>query len=269
MADVWWKGRIVGVDLETTAPQPEEARIVTAAIAMCGGGEETRTMTWLVNPGIEIPDEAAAIHGITTERAREEGDEPAPAIAEILLALSDMTPEGAPLAIFNARYDLTVLDREARRHGLKPLGTGRPQLVVDPFVIDKQLDRYRRGSRKLDAMCEHYRASLDGAHDAAFDALAAARLAYRIGQSGQVVRRVRNGQEGREKAALVREWEAIRDDLPALHRAQVWWATAERDRFAEYKRSIGEHEVAARVAAERGWPVLEVMEHEQIAAAAA
>lgn len=266
MTASWWQGRLVGFDLETTAPQPEETRIVSAAIAMCGGGKPTHTMTWLINPGIEIPDGAAAIHGITTERARAEGDEPAPAIAEILTVLSDMTPEGAPLVIFNARYDLTVLDREARRHGLNPLGTRRPLLVVDPFVIDKQLDRYRRGSRKLDAMCEHYRAALDGAHDAAFDALAAARVAYRIGQCGQVVRRVRNAQEGREKAALVREWEDCRNDLPRLHEAQKRWALAERDRFAAYKRSTGEHEVAARVAAERGWPVLDVMEHEAEAA---
>lgn len=262
----WWQGRIVGFDLETTAPQPEDARIVSAAIAFCGGGEETRTMTWLVDPGVEIPDAAAEIHGITTERARAEGDDAAAAVAEILLALSDMTPEGAPLAIFNARYDLTVLDREARRHGLNPLGTGRPFCVVDPFVIDKQLDRYRGGSRKLDAICEHYDAVLDGAHDAAHDAIAAARVAYRIGQRGEVKRRVRNAQEGREKAALAREWEACRHDLARLHEAQTRWALAERDRFAEYKRSIGEHDIAERVAAARGWPVLEVMAHEGVAA---
>lgn len=263
----WWQGRIVGVDLETTAPQPEEARIVTAAIAFCGGGEETKTMTWLVNPGVEIPEGAAEIHGITTERACAEGDDAAAAIAEILTVLSDLTPEGSPLCIFNARYDLTVLDREARRHGLNPLGTGRRFYVVDPFVTDKQLDRYRRGSRKLDAMCSHYGATLDGAHDAAFDALAAARLAFRIGQRGEVIRRVRNAQEGGEKAALVREWEACRDDLPRLHAAQQRWALAERVRFAEYKRSIGEHDEAARIDAERGWPVLEIMAHEQAEAA--
>ncbi len=263
----WWQGRLVGFDLETTAPQPEEARIVSAAIAFCGGGEETVTMTWLVNPGVEIPDAAAEIHGITTEQVQAEGDEAAAAIAEILTVLSDLTPEGAPLAIFNARYDLTVLHREARRHGLNPLGTGRPFYVVDGFVIDKWLHRYRKGSRKLDAMCEHYGASLDGAHDAAFDAIAAARVAFRIGQRGQVVRRVRNAQEGREKAMLVREWEACRDDLPRLHAAQQRWALAERDRFAEYKASIGEHDVAARIRAEVGWPVLEVMAHETAEAA--
>jgi DNA polymerase-3 subunit epsilon len=51
--------------------------------------------------------------------------------------------------------------------------------VIDPLVIDRRFDRYRRGSRKLDAMCAHYGVALDGAHDAGHDAVAAARLAWK------------------------------------------------------------------------------------------
>jgi DNA polymerase-3 subunit epsilon len=268
-------------DLETTSPLPEEARIVSAAIALCGGGAKTATLTMLADPGVEIPAEAAAVHGITTEIARRDGRPARDVVRSLLKALEAPLRAGLPLVVFNARYDLTVMDREARRHELDPLVIGKQ--VVDPHVIDKWLDRYRRSypygvtteqgverglvsSRTLGGMCVVYGAELEGAHDAAFDAVAAARVAFRMGQRGRVVRRVRSPEEGRELAMLSREWEGCRHDLGLLHLAQRRWALAERVRFAEYKRSEGEHEDAARIEAERGWPVLEVMDHEEVVA---
>jgi tetratricopeptide (TPR) repeat protein len=44
---------------------------------------------------------------------------------------------------------------------------------------------YRPGSRRLEAQCAHYRANLEGAHNPSADAIGAARLAWRIGESGQ------------------------------------------------------------------------------------
>jgi DNA polymerase-3 subunit epsilon len=60
-------------------------------------------------------------------------------------------------------------------------------LVVDPLVIDKWLDRYRKGSRKLEAICAHYGAVLDEAHDADFDAHRgrAARVVHRREGAGR------------------------------------------------------------------------------------
>lgn len=278
----WWDLRLCGFDLETDSPQPEVAHIVSAAVVLAGGGIEPERLTLLSDvDGHEIPEEAAAIHGVTTERARAEGQPAREVLTAIRCTLAVAIAAGYPLCIMNSRFDATVLDRELRRHGLDPLPAA---LVIDPSVIDKQLDRYRRSyppgvtkeqaaeqgipsSRTLAGMCSHYRATLDEAHDAASDALAAARLAWVLGARGEVVRRVRNAQDGREKAALVREWESVRGDLRLLHSAQERWALAERDRFAEYKRSIGEHDEAARIDAERGWPVLEVMAHEESAAA--
>ncbi len=277
----WWDQRLVGFDIESTSAQPETARIVTAAVVVVGAGLATERLTLLADPGVDIEEGATAVHGVTNERARAEGMPAVEVVNAILCALIPYVEVGVPICAFSARFDLTILDREARRHGLDPLP---PALVIDPSVIDKQLDRYRRSyprgvtaeqaaergipsSRTLAGMCTHYNAVLDEAHDAASDALAAARLAWVLGARGEVVRRVRNAQEGREKAALVREWEACRDDLPRLHAAQQRWALAERDRFAEYKRSIGEHDEAARIRAEVGWPVLEVMAHETAKAA--
>lgn len=258
----WWRERMCAFDLETTCPLPEEARVVTAAIALVSGGERTETQDWRANPGVPIDEGATAVHGVTNEMAA--GYPPAAAVlAELLDTLELALSRGMPLVIFNARFDLTVMDREARRNGLVPLTErGGELIVIDPFVIDKQLHRYRSGKRTLESQAARYGARLDGAHDAAFDAIAAARVAYAIGARGRVIRKVRNFQEERELEELAAEWAEVRCDLRALHAAQQRWATTERVRFAEYKRSVGDFEVADRVELEKGWPVLEQMPHE-------
>lgn len=247
----WWEGRLLGFDLETTAPDPEEARIVSAAVVLVGGGQERVSRTWLVDPGVPIPPEATEVHGITTEQAQELGRPFADVAAEIVDALLEVQTWGAPLVAFNARYDLTVLARELGRLG----GTiGTPEVVVDPLVIDKHLDRYRKGSRKLDAICAHYGATLEQAHDADSDALAACRAAWVLGAKGKVVRRVWDAQTGAEKAALVQEWEEVRWDLVNLHDAQRRWAREQAIGLADYFRRNGQHEDAEGVRVE--WPVI-------------
>lgn len=229
---MWHEGRMVAYDCETTGTSTEDDRIVTAAVAFVGGGEPPETWSILVDPGIEIPEEATAVHGVSTERARAEGVPGADGVAAIIERLNRREPEW-PLIMFQARFDATILDREARRCGLEP-----PSFfpIIDPLVIDKHIDRYRPGKRTLEVMCEHYRATLDGAHDADHDALAAARLAWRLGKAGQVIRRVRNNEEARELAGLRDEWERVRVDQQLLHAAQVQWAAFQAAGLEEYFR---------------------------------
>lgn len=86
----WHREALVGFDLETTGTEPLEARIVTAAVVGVDGrdGEPVRQRTWLADPGIRIPAQASAIHGISSERAAAEGRpvrEVADEIAETLV----------------------------------------------------------------------------------------------------------------------------------------------------------------------------------------
>lgn len=172
----WADGPMLAYDCESTWVDVETARIVTACAAVVGDGD-TRADTWLANPGVDIPAEATAIHGVTTAHAREHGQHAAEVTAGIAASLAEAWAAGFPVVGFNICYDLTVLDRELRRHHGRPLTVGGP--VIDPLVIDRRFDRYRRGPRKLDAMCAHYGVPLDGAHDARHDAVAAARLAWK------------------------------------------------------------------------------------------
>lgn len=227
----WWEQRMVGFDLETTAADPEEARIVVAAVVEVGAGLPPVSRSWLVDPGIPIPAEATAVHGITTEQAREAGYFAGDVIAELVEHLA-RRPEGAALVDYNAPFDVTILDREARRYGVEPLTDRGPLLVVDPLVIDKHLDRYRSGSRKLADVAARYGADLDGdGHDADFDALLACRLAWAIATRGRVIRK-----GAWEQDPLQHDWDRIRPDLAALHEAQRQWAYVQARGLARHLR---------------------------------
>jgi DNA polymerase-3 subunit epsilon len=212
----WADGRLCGFDVETTGEEPDRARIVTATLVLVGGNRSTHEFSLLIDPGVEIPAESTAFHGVTTEQARATGCAPAEALAEIVRLLRTTWDRGVPVVAFNGAYDFTVLDRELRRH----LGSGFAAAgpVVDPHIIDRALDR-RRGKRTLKETCGHYQVRLDNAHDATQDALAATRLAWRLA-------RVYPAQVGDSS-------------LPELHDKQVEWSQEWADSLNEYWRSQG------------------------------
>lgn len=231
----WHMGRLAAFDLETTGPDPTEARIVTAAVNVTGGEQLDEPHSWLVDPGVEIPQGAIDVHGITNEMARAEGMPAARAVAEILDVLAAQVEARIPIVAFNARFDMTVLDREARRHGLTGLEERFEPgavCVIDPYVLDKQIDRYRRGKRTLSDVCAHYGVGLLSAHTAVADALAAAEIARRLG----------------ERAADLQGL-----DTSDLHQSQVAWAAEQARSLQEYFERQGRSD---RV--EAAWPVIPI-----------
>ncbi|WP_327288227.1 exonuclease domain-containing protein [Streptomyces sp. NBC_01198] len=213
----WHEDLLVGFDLETTGTDPRQARIVTAAVTEVKDGQPVRHRAWLADPGVPIPAETTAIHGVSTARAAAEG-RPAPeVVAEVADAVRGYWAARVPVVVYNAPFDLTLLDAELRRYALPALVApgGRPGPVVDPLVIDRALDKYRRGKRTLEAACAVYGVVLDGAHDAGADALAAVRVA---------------------RALAARFPEAGEADLWDLHTAQGGWYAAWAEDFSAWLR---------------------------------
>ncbi|MFG3052898.1 exonuclease domain-containing protein [Kitasatospora sp. NPDC048239] len=184
MQQHWFTGPLASFDTETTGVDVETDRIVSAALVVQPApGAPPQTSAWLADPGVPIPDGARAVHGISDEHVRAHGRPARTVVAEIARALAEQSRAGRPLVVMNAPYDLTLLDRELRRHrGLSltdALGGGG-LLVLDPRVLDKHVDRYRKGRRTLTDLCAHYGVELAGAHDAAADATAALDLVRAI-----------------------------------------------------------------------------------------
>jgi DNA polymerase-3 subunit epsilon len=207
----WHRELLIGFDLETTGTDPREARIVTGAVIEVRGGEPVGRREWLADPGVEIPADAVAVHGISNERAAAEG-RPADQVADSIAAvLVGYWQTGVPVVAYNAAFDLTLLSAELRRHGLPSLrdrlGTD-PAPVIDPYTIDRSVDRYRRGKRNLEAVCTEYGIALDSAHDALADALAAARLASAIAVRHPKVASLGPAELHRRQVEWYAEWAA-------------------------------------------------------------
>jgi DNA polymerase-3 subunit epsilon len=218
---------MIAFDTETTSVDPLTARIVSAAVVTVQAGWSGSSRTWLINPGVPIDPKATEVHGITDAYAAEHGNEP----ANTLPFITDSLLYPYPIVAYNAAFDLTVLDREcARYENVVPFV---PQYVIDPFILDKVVDRYRKGSRTLAATAEHYGVSTDGMHTAEGDALAAVRIAWKIGRHYPAVGSL---------------------SLPELHTLQ---AEARKEWAIDFRRYLvgaGRAEEAAGVSS--GWPVI-------------
>ena len=71
MMPCWYDGPLAAFDTETTGIDVERDRIVSAALVV----QETprsapRVTRWLINPGVEIPEAATAVHGLTADHSR-------------------------------------------------------------------------------------------------------------------------------------------------------------------------------------------------------
>jgi len=209
-----WFDRLGVFDLETTGIDVETSRIVSAHVGVLDAdGQVIEQHDWLADPGVEIPAQASAVHGITTERARAEG-RPAPqVVAEIVAALEDLVARGIAITIYNAPYDLSLLHHEAVRHGVTPLH--EPVPIIDPLVLDRAVDKYRKGKRTLEAAALVYGVSLTDAHDAGADAVAAGRIAQALA-----------GRYGAQLAIAGSD----------LHALQVDWCAEQSASFQDYMR---------------------------------
>ncbi|MFF5971333.1 3'-5' exonuclease [Streptomyces sp. NPDC012769] len=230
----WYGEELAGFDLETTGTDPLEARIVTASIVGVHDGRVVRQHDWLADPGVRIPAQASAIHGISSERAAAEGRPVREVADEIATTLTAYWEGGVPVVAYNASFDLTLLSAELHRHGLPSLserlgGVGIGP-VIDPYTIDRAVDRYRRGKRTLEAVCAEYGVVLDRAHQAAADALAAVRVAVAIaGRHASV-------------AAL---------DPAELHERQIGWYREWAEDFQSFLRRKGDPDAVV----DPVWPV--------------
>jgi DNA polymerase-3 subunit epsilon len=194
----WHRGPLALFDTETTGVDPHRDRIVTAAIVETtpGQAQPSRSSCWLIDPGIPIPESAAAIHGITTGRAREDGMDAAGAVHEIAEHLIRLSRSGIPVVGHNVRFDLTMLWADLVRHG-SPLADDVHSLrpVIDTMILDRWVDPWRPkqptarrkdpakcGSRKLVDTARVYGIRVDesAAHGAEYDALTSGRIAWQI-----------------------------------------------------------------------------------------
>ena len=149
---------IVFFDLETTGVNIATDKVVEISILKVFPNGNKESKTWLVNPEIEIPKEAADIHGITNEKVVTE-----PTFKELAPEISKLI-EGCDLAGFNSnRFDIPLLAEELMRADIDFDMKNRK-------AIDVQVIFHKKEQRTLSAGYQFYCGKeLEGAHGAEAD----------------------------------------------------------------------------------------------------
>lgn len=251
---------MLAFDTETSGIDIETVRIVTASAILVGGGADREARNWLTDvDGQEIPEGATAVHGITTDHARAHGIPAKAAIEDIVTVLADCVTAGTAIVGHNVVYDISLLDRETRRHlglGLADAFDIGRMRVVDTRILDQHvLPRRRRvsekqGARQLITLAQVYSLDWDeeAAHGSEYDALMAARIAYRIGSLVEMPRASRPEFE----LGRFQQFDQLAGmDIDALHTAQIGWARGQAEGLEQFFRQKDKNTVV-----ERAWPLI-------------
>lgn len=124
---------LAAVDCETTGTDPATARIVEVAAILVAPGAAPLRRVWRCNPGVAIPAEATAVHGITDADVAD-----APPFARIAWEV-DVMLKGAVLVTFNGlAFDVPLLAAEFARCGV----AWQHGPVVDVLALDRARTRH-------------------------------------------------------------------------------------------------------------------------------
>jgi DNA polymerase-3 subunit epsilon len=141
---------------------------------------------------VDMPAEASAVNGLTSEFLSVNGKPAADVLDEFCADVAASLMLRIPVVIMNAPYDLCVLDRDCRRNDVPTISDrldGAPLgPIVDPLVLDKKVDKYRRrvsetqGARCLKTLAQVHGIGWDDeqAHTAEYDALQAGRVTWAL-----------------------------------------------------------------------------------------
>jgi DNA polymerase-3 subunit epsilon len=225
----WATKPIAVFDLETTGLDHRTARIVTACAALIDQNGQVigNDVEWLANPGVPIPAEATAVHGITNEIAMARGADLREVVTGIIETLSGYFNSGVPVVAYNAPYDFTILRQHAEDFGID--WPAEPMPIIDPLVLDKKMVKFRKGNRRLETVAGIYSVNLDDAHNATADAIAAGHVAQALAR------------------AFPKE---LSVPLPELHKLQVAWSEEQDRSFADFMHKSGKADFQLNI----GWP---------------
>ncbi len=181
---IWRNDVFLTLDAETTGLDMMEDRMIEVSLLMVdvAGNVLTPSYSTRINPegDFEIKEEAQAIHGISEEDLKDY-----PSSNEVMKKVQVLLRTGRllgfPLVIANAPFDWALLQLEFRRAGLQIIEDVN---IIDPMVIDRYFDRFRKGSRTLIDLAMYYCTELDldedRLHTAFYDAFLSERVAREV-----------------------------------------------------------------------------------------
>ncbi len=157
--------REIVLDTETTGLDPFQGHrlIEIGCVELLNRIPSGQSFHCYVNPERDVPTEASAIHGITTEQLKDK-----PLFVEVADELLAFIGD-APLVAHNAMFDLGFLNAELERAGRALVGRER---LIDTLLLARR--RHPGAANRLDDLCQRY--GIDNSHRTKHGALLDAEL---------------------------------------------------------------------------------------------
>jgi DNA polymerase III subunit epsilon len=221
--------REIVLDTETTGLDPGQGHrlVEVGCIELLNRIPTGATFHVYLNPEREVPAEAAAIHGLTTDFLKDK-----PLFADIADDFLAFVGEEAPLVIHNAGFDHGFLNAELKR--VERVLIARERLI-DTLILARR--KHPAGPNRLDDLCARY--GIDNSrrtkHGALLDAEILAEvyvelIGARQAQLGLAALAERRGSGGGKVTLQTR---------PVALGARV--SDAEREAHTEFVASLGEN----------------------------
>ncbi len=201
----WAELPLAVIDFETTGFDEAHDRVVEIGVVCFERGEVTKRVSWLIHPGMAIPEAAVGVHGITDAMVAE-----APRFEHVAEELRQALSGHLPVA-YNATFDRKFMHAEMGRAGVLrdlPPAVDARVTWVDPLVWVREL-MVEEKSKRLGDVCERLGIPLNDAHRAWADAEAAGRvllaLAERMPKSYAELIRIQDQYAAHQEAELA-DW---------------------------------------------------------------
>lgn len=143
------------IDVETTGFSPRSDRIVEIACALIDGSRVVGRWSTLVNPGIPIPPEATAVHGIHDDMVRAAPE------AAFALGQARRLCRGRLIAAHCATFDLAFVSPYVGEEALCTMRLARALFPEAPNHKNQTLRRYLGIDRILGPELQAHRALND------------------------------------------------------------------------------------------------------------
>jgi DNA polymerase-3 subunit epsilon len=139
--------RHIVMDTETTGfnAETDDRLVEIGAVELINYVPTGNNFHVYINPQREVSEGAAAVHGLTLDKLKDE-----PLFSEVYQDFLDFIGDD-PLVIHNAEFDMRFLRAEAKRNGYKQLPFDR---AIDTLMIARK--KYPGAPNSLDALCKRF-----------------------------------------------------------------------------------------------------------------
>ena len=141
--------RHIILDTETTGLSPRHGHkiIEIGCVELYNYVPTGRTYHQYINPLRDVPQEAFAVHGISTEFLLDK-----PLFKDVVHDFLKFLEDDYKLVIHNAGFDMSFINFELEQHGLPPITN---EYVIDTLAMARA--KFPGAKNSLDALCTRYK----------------------------------------------------------------------------------------------------------------